>query len=105
MPLAARWNAVQVPAIPPPITTTSVRGGSAVSDWTGTPGGPIEFSPSCAGQAYGSGQPASTTAALRDLLLHRCGCMIDACLTNNVGGYKWQEIRCRAGACWRSAPG
>src|SRR5215471_4180792 len=36
MPLRARKNAVQVPMMPPPITTTEVRAGSSVLDVTGS---------------------------------------------------------------------
>ncbi len=35
-PLRARKNAVQVPMMPPPITTTPVRGGASLSEATGS---------------------------------------------------------------------
>src|SRR5277367_1941509 len=41
MPLRARKNAVLVPMMPPPTTTTPVRAGSSVSDVTGSTRGAI----------------------------------------------------------------
>src|SRR5262244_2506779 len=41
MPFCAKKNAVDVPMMPPPMTTTSARGGSAVSEGTGSTLGPM----------------------------------------------------------------
>src|SRR3954453_2959767 len=43
MPFLARKSAVLVPLLPPPMTTTAARGGSALSEATGSTRGALGF--------------------------------------------------------------